>query len=106
MALRKNRRTIYEFVILELILHDFAEHILDIKTCCTNLLRNETGNGHTWSGIDLQHVHLVFTILILRDDIVDTDDTVGMKNVVDAGCGLGYLFCSLRRETAGVISCT
>ena len=59
MALRKNRRTIYEFVILELILHDFAEHILDIKTCCTNLLRNETGNGHTWSGIDLQHVHLV-----------------------------------------------
>ena len=53
MALRKSRRTIYEFVILELILHDFAEHILDIKTCCTNLLRNETGSGHTWSGIDL-----------------------------------------------------
>lgn len=64
-----------------------------------HLLRNEAGNGHTWSGIDLQHIHLVLTVLILRDDIVDADDTIGMEDIVDAGCGLCHLFCSLRRET-------
>ena len=82
-------------MVLELILHDVAQYILDVESGSTYLLRNEARHGHTWSGIDLQHIDHILAVLVLGDDVVDTDDSVSMQNVVNARSGLCHLFCSL-----------
>ena len=60
----------------ELVLHNIGQHILDVESCGTNLLRNEARGGHTRCGIYLQHTDLSF----LTDDIVDADNTVTVED--------------------------
>ena len=48
------------------------------------MLRNEAGRCHTWCCIYLKHPYLSF----LRNDIVDTDNTIAVQDVIDM---TGYL---------------
>ena len=84
-------------ILVELIFNNVSKHVFHLKTCRSNLLRNEAGSCHAWSSVYLYHVYLVnkvaLLILLVRDNVVDTYDAVAMQYVIDMA---GYLV-----DTAG-----
>lgn len=67
---------------LKLVLHYVGQHVLDVESGGTYLLRNEACSGHARSSVDFDHVDDIIAIGILRDDIVDADDAVAVQDVV------------------------
>src|SRR3712207_2154526 len=79
-------------LVVELVLDNLGQDVFNVKSGSTYLLGNEAGDGHSGRGIDFKHVDFVVTVLVFRYDIVDADDSVGMKNVVNATGFPGHLF--------------
>ena len=58
---------------------DVCHYFADVEAGGTDLLRDETGGGHTGGGIDLEEIDDV----ALGDDVVDADNAVAAEDVVD-----------------------
>ena len=50
---------------MKLVLHNVGQHILDVKTSRTHLLRNEACGSHARSSVYLKHVDNIVTLSIL-----------------------------------------
>ena len=60
------------------------------------MLGNETGGSHTRCGVHFEHGYLT----LLRDDIVDADDAIAMKDIIDMAGNLRHAVCYLWRDTS------
>ena len=66
-------------VVLELVLHNLAQHVFHFHSSGAHLLWNKARWRHSWRRVHLNKVYLVRSVGFLSQDVVNADDAVAVS---------------------------